>query len=91
MLVCLFETVTGLVEVHDAKGLTDTEREREESRGERHKTARKTGHVDNPGEKKRMRGGERVEMVAGVEEVGNCWVGHVCVPSSVGLQQLSYA
>lgn len=40
----------------------------------RHKTARKYGHTGNPGEKKRRRRGEGVEMAVGVEEVnsGSC-------------------
>lgn len=52
---------------------------------------RKTGHTDNPGEKRRRRGGEGIEMVVGVKEVGNCSVDHACVSSSVGLRQHSHA
>lgn len=56
-------------------------REREEA-GENHKTARKTGHPDNPGEEKRRRGGKEVEMVFGVEVVGNCSVDLKCTPET---------
>ena len=37
-----------------------------------HKTTRKMGQPDNPREKKRSRVGKGVEMVVGVEEVGDC-------------------
>lgn len=60
----------------------DPEREREE--GERHTTARRIGHSENPTENKR-RGGERIEMVDSADKVGSCSVDHVVVPSSVGL------
>lgn len=53
----------------------DTERATEEGERERHKTARKTVHSDNPG-KMRRKGGEAIEMVVGTE-VGNCLVDHV--------------
>lgn len=46
---------------------------------------RKTGHTDNSIEKKIKRGCKAVEIVVGVEEVGNCSIDHVCVPSSVGI------
>lgn len=59
---------------------------------EREKTARKTGHSDNQSENKRRRGGEGIELVDGVEEVENySVVVYVDVPSSLGLQQHSYA
>lgn len=48
-------------------------------------------HRDNPTKKKRRRGGEGVKMAAGVEEVGDCPVDRVWVPSSGGLKRHSCA
>lgn len=50
----------------------------------------KSTHSNNPGEKNRQ-GGEGTEMVVDVEEMGNCSVDHVSVPSSIALYQQSYA
>lgn len=52
----------------------------------RREACRKTEHTDNPSEKKRRKGGV-VEMVDGIEEVGNCSV-DVCVPSSTALLKI---
>lgn len=60
---------------------------RQETCGEiqRLKTARKTGHTGNPGKKKGGKKVRELKMVVNVEEVGNCLVDRVCVPSSTGL------
>lgn len=39
--------------------------------GEEHKAAVKPGHRDKPGEKKRRREAEGIEMLVGVKEVGD--------------------
>ena len=70
---------------HESLETRDLQKDRERET-HTHKTARKTGYTDNPGEKKnRRRRDEGAEMVVGDEEVGNCPVDHVCAPSSVGL------
>lgn len=57
--------------------------QRERGGRERDKTARKAGHtLIIPVRIKRRRGGAGVEMGFGVEEVGSCSVGRVCVLSS---------